>query len=71
MEGAMILMLLTGFLAFIVYRMDQNDRKSEHPAEDISDAEAWYKKGFEDACREMMDRQHDGTPTKAIRKKRR
>lgn len=70
MEGAMMLMLLTAFLAFIVYRMDQNQSK-ESESED-SDL---YKQGYQNGYLQGMNcEQHkpiDVTPvTKAIRKKR-
>ena len=70
MEGALMLMLLTGFLAFIVYRMDQNEKNSEKPVEDISEKEFWYRKGVEDALRNMHQEPPIDVTPQAVRKKR-
>lgn len=72
MEGAIMLMLLTGFLAFIVYRMDQNELKSKNPGGDILENSSDYQCGFRDGMRwgSLDERPIDITPTSVIRKKR-
>lgn len=70
MEGALMLMLLTGFLAFIVYRMDQNEKNSEKPGGDISEKELWYRKGIEDTLRNLSQEPPIDVTPKAVRKKR-
>lgn len=70
MEGALMLMLLTGFLAFIVYRMDQNEKNSEKPGEDVSEKEFWYRKGVENALRNLSQEPPIDVTPKAVRKKR-
>lgn len=72
MEGAIMLMLLTGFLAFIVYRMDQNELKSKNPGRDISENNSDYQRGFMDGIRwgTVKEQPIDITPTSVIRKKR-
>lgn len=72
MEGAIMLMLLTGFLAFIVYRMDQNELKSKNPGGDISENNSDYQRGFMDGMRWGISKEQpiDITPTSVIRKKR-
>ena len=70
MEGALMLMLLTGFLAFIVYRMDQNERNSEKSGGDISEKEFWYRKGIEDTLRNMDQESPIDVTPKAVRNKR-
>lgn len=70
MEGALMLMLLTGFLAFIVYRMDQNERNSEKSGGGISEKEFWYRKGIEDTLRNMDQEPPIDVTPKAVHKKR-
>lgn len=42
MEGAMMLLLFSAFLVIVIYRMDQNEKKSN------TDEESAYRMGFHD-----------------------
>lgn len=42
MEGAMMLLLFSAFLVIVIYRMDQNEKKSN------TDEESAYRIGFHD-----------------------
>lgn len=72
MEGTVMLMLLVGFLAFVLYRMDQNERKEkimkmfmESPSDDTD-----YTRGFRDGMQWSQKQPIDVTPTKVVRKRK-
>ena len=71
MDGAMMLMLLTGFLVFVVYRMDQNEKKSSQEEDDSLNDD--YIQGFKDGVNWINREQPiDITPiVKSIRKRKR
>lgn len=72
MEGAIMLMLLTAFLVFVVYRMDQNEKKS--PREEDETLNDDYVRGFKDGMNWGVGREQpiDITPiVKSIRKRKR
>lgn len=70
MDGAVMLMLLTAFLVFVVYRMDQNEKKSSQEEDDSLNRD--YIRGFQDGMNWGVGREQpiDVTPTKVIRKRK-
>lgn len=49
MDGALALLLFSGFLAFLVYRMDQNESKNDAEKKSYKDIlEDVYNQGFND-----------------------
>lgn len=71
MDGAVMLMLLTAFLVFVVYRMDQNEKKSSYEENDSLNQD--YIRGFKDGMNWGVGREQpiDVTPTtKVIRKRK-
>lgn len=55
MDGAIALLLFSGFLAFLVYRMDQNESKNDSERKSYKDIlEDVYNQGFNDGVN------HDG-----------
>lgn len=49
MDGALALLLFSGFLAFLVYRMDRNESKNDAKKKSYKDIlEDVYNQGFND-----------------------
>lgn len=73
MEGTVMLMLLTGFLAFIVFRLDQNEAKKESTREALSENDKyyWFSQGYQRGLSDTpYERPIDVTPTQVITRKK-
>lgn len=73
MEGTVMLMLLTGFLAFIVFRMDQNEAKKESTRKALSENDKyyWFSQGYNQGWQDApYERPIDVTPTQVITRKK-
>lgn len=73
MEGTVMLMLLTGFLAFIVFRLDQNEAKKESTRKALSENDKyyWFNQGYEHGRDDSLyERPIDVTPTQVITRKK-
>lgn len=70
MEAAIVLLVFSGFLVFVMYRMDQNEHKNDHEKNSYRDMlRDVYEEGFK-AGRDWDNQQFIDCPpkTKSLRK---
>ena len=68
MEGAMMLLLFSAFLVIVIYRMDQNEKRSTR--DDKSMYEAWFRDGMMWSPESLEDGRQRMDKIKAIMKRK-
>lgn len=71
MDGAIILLIFSGFLVFVLYRMDQNEHKNDYEKNSYRDMlRDVYEEGFKAGQNWRNDGIESPTEKAIIRKKR-